>query len=193
MSDPPPHTLLRRTRIRRGLQWPVLCWLTAVWILLWGRISVLTVGSGVLVAFVILLVFPLPPLGFSGRIRPVGLALLAGYFLRDLVLASAQVAWLAIRPETPPRNAVIAVRLRSRADLYLMITAELVSLVPGSLLVETDHENHTLYLHILGTETPGDVERARRSAYAQEARVVSALASEQELREYRERVEGESP
>ena len=45
---------------RRTLQWPVLLWLTVVWTLLWGDLSVFNVLSGLVVAIVVCQVFPLP-------------------------------------------------------------------------------------------------------------------------------------
>lgn len=177
----------RRARTRRGIQWPAVVWLTLVWVLLWGDISWLIVIGGVVVALVVLIVFPLPPLAFTGRIHPRALATLVGRFLWDLVRASVHVAALAMRFGHEPRNAVIAVPLASRGDLYMLLTAELVSLVPGSLLLETSYDDHILYLHILDAPTPEAVERARSDAKAQEERVVLALASEEEIREYRAR------
>lgn len=192
-SSEQPRRLGRIQRARRGFQWPVALWLTAVWVLLWGDLSVANVAGGALVSLVVVTVFPLPPIAFTGKVHPVGLLRLVLWFARDLTVASAHVAYLAMRPGRQPMNAMIAVPLHSRGDLYLMITAELVSLVPGSLLVETSHEDFTLYLHILDTNTMEDVEHARRKAYEQEERVVLALASDAEIRDYRIRAEGGTP
>lgn len=175
------YTATRRERRRRGFQWPAALMLTVVWVLLWSDISIANVVSGLLVATVIILVFPLPPVIFTGRIHPVWLTVLALRFGTDLVVASFQVVWLALRFGKQPMNAVVGVRLYSRSDLYLTVTAELLSLVPGSLVVEADRANSTLYLHILGVRDEADIERAREAISAQEYRVVRALASPTEL------------
>ncbi|MGH8828286.1 MAG: Na+/H+ antiporter subunit E, partial [Jiangellaceae bacterium] len=138
------YTATRRERQRRGFQWPVALMLTVVWMLLWGDLSIANAVSGLLISTVIIMVFPLPPIVFTGRIHPIGLAVLAGRFAADLVTASFQVAGLALRLGTQPRNAVVGVQLYSRSDLYLTITAELLSLVPGSLVVEANRATSTL-------------------------------------------------
>lgn len=181
---------------RNGVQWPMLIGLTVVWVLLWGNVTVANVLSGLVVAVVVTLVFPLPPIVFGGRVRPLGLARLIGWFVVELVVASAQVAAQALRIGQRPQNAVIQVDLRSRSDLYLTLTAELLSLVPGSLVVEARRSTSTLFLHVLGVCSEADVEEARRRALRQEERVMRALASDEELAAYpasgRENGEGRS-
>jgi multicomponent Na+:H+ antiporter subunit E len=173
----------RRTRVRAAHQWPVVVWLVAVWVLLWGDLTVANVLGGTVVALGVITVFPLPPLHWTGTVRPLPLLWLVARFLADVVRASGQIAWLALTPHYRPRNAIIEVRLRSRGDAYFLLTAELVSLVPGSLVLETDYRRHTLYLHIIDTQDMADVELARRRVWEQEARVVRALASAAELAE----------
>lgn len=175
----------RPRRSRRTLQWPVVIWLTIVWLMLWGSISPLMIVGGVLASTAILLAFPLPPIQFDGRVHPFKLVSLIAHFAKDLTLASFQVAWLAIRPGAPPLNAVIEVDLMSDSELYLTITAELVSLVPGSLLIEVSRTQGRLYLHILGAKDLAGAEKARAAARTQERRVVEALASGEELAGYR--------
>lgn len=169
---------------RSGVQWPMLIGLTIVWVLLWGGLTVANVVSGLVVAVVVTLVFPLPPIVFAGRVRPRGLAVLVGWFVVELVVASVQVAGQALRIGRPPMNAVIEVDLRSHSDLYLTLTAELLSLVPGSLVVEVRRSTSTLFLHVLGVRSAADVEQARQRALLQEERVVRALASDEELAAY---------
>jgi multicomponent Na+:H+ antiporter subunit E len=152
--------------------------LVAVWVLLWGSLTWLTVVGGALVALVVVAVFPLPPITFDGRIRPGALLTFAAFFLRDLVVASAQIAWLAVRPGEPPRSAVIAVPLRVPSDLVLTLTAEALSLIPGSLIVEAERATGTLYVHVIGVRSMDDVERARRSVVDVEARIVRAIGSD---------------
>ncbi len=182
----------RRSRVRAGHQWPVVVWLVVVWVLMWGDLSVANLLGGTVVALAVLAVFPLPPLHWTGTVRPLPLLVLVGRFLADLVAASVQVAWLATNPRYQPSNAIIAVPLRSRGDAYFLLTAELVSLVPGSLVLDTDYRRRTLYLHIIATHTPAEVERARQRVWAQEGRVVRALASADERAAYERRVLEES-
>ncbi|WP_369931394.1 Na+/H+ antiporter subunit E [Plantactinospora sp. BC1] len=156
-------------------------WLVTVWSLLWGEFSVGNLLSGVLAAVVILVFLPLPRVTFGGRLRPLALAEFVGRFVVELVVASVQVGWVALRPGRP-RNAIIAIRLRVRTDLNLALTAEVLSLVPGTLIVEADRETGTLYVHVLDVRGAEDLARSRERILGLEARLVRAVGSGTELR-----------
>ena len=155
--------------------------LVGVWMLLWGVFSWANLLSGIVVAAVVLAVFPLPPVTFAGRPRPWGLLRLAGRFVTDLVAASVQLAALAFRFGHRPRSAIIRVPLRVPSDLVLTLTGEAVSLVPGSLIVDTDQAATALYIHVLGVPDAAAVEEFRRSVYATEERILRAIGSDAEI------------
>lgn len=184
MTTHPRAPLTRRVRWRNRAV--AVTGLVTVWVLLWGTFTWANVISGLAVAAVLLVVFPLPPVTFAGRIRPVPLARFLVRFLWDLVVASAQVAWLAVRFGHTPRGAIIAVRLRVNTDLNLTLTAEALSLVPGSLILEADRGTGTLYVHVIGVRTLDEVERFRRGVRELEERIVTAVGSAEELRRLRD-------
>jgi multicomponent Na+:H+ antiporter subunit E len=155
--------------------------LVTVWMLLWGVFSWANLISGLVVAAVVLAVFPLPPVTFAGRPRPLGLLRFAWRFLTDLVVASAQLAVLAFRFGHHPRSAIIRVPLRVPSDLVLTLTGEAVSLVPGSLIVDTDQASTTLYIHVIAVPDREAVERFRHDVYEVEARIVRAIGSDAEI------------
>jgi len=164
----------------RSLQPLALGWLTLIWVALWGELSVLSLGSGLLVATVVSLVFPLPPLRMHLRVRPLRLAWLVVHFLSDVVVASVQVAWTTLQLRRQPVNAVIEVDLRTPSDFVLTVVAEMVSLVPGSLVVEGRRATHTLFLHVLDAKDGAGVEKMRAQVLALERRVVLALGAHTE-------------
>lgn len=130
----------------------------------------------------VLVFFPLPPVTFAGRVRPRALLALAGRFVAELVVASVHVAAVAVRPGFVPRSAVIGVPLRVRTDLNLALTAELVSLVPGTLILEVDREAAILYLHVLDVRGPQGLADNRQRVLDIERRIVRAIGSADELR-----------
>jgi multicomponent Na+:H+ antiporter subunit E len=159
----------------RFLQIPALLWLTLVWVALWGDVSFANVLGGLLVAVVVCLAFPLPPVRTQLRVRPISLVWLVAYFLADLVRASIEVAWTTLRLRYQPRNAVVEVNLRTNSDFVLAVVAEMVTLVPGSIVVDVRRFTHTLFLHVLDAKDMAGVEKARARVLAQERRVVLAL------------------
>lgn len=175
----------RRRRVWTSLQWSTVLWLTLVWVALWGDLSVANVVSGIVIAVLVIVVFPLPPLEFAGRVRPLALAWLAIRFVGDLVVASVRVAGLALGPRRTLHGAMIEVPLVSRSDLHLLLTAELISLVPGTLFVEAVRRERVLFLHVLDVRSRADIEAARQSAFDQEWRVVHALGSDEQVETFR--------
>ena len=169
-ASPPPR--------RRSLQLPVVLWLTVVWVALWGDLSFANVLSGLLLGALVSLVFPLPPLRMRLRIRPLWLAWLVVHFLWDVVVASYQVAVKTLNFRRQPRNAVIEVDLRTDSDFVLTVVAEMVSLVPGSLVVEARAATHTLFLHVLDVGDLAGVEAFREQVFQLERRVVLALGAD---------------
>jgi multicomponent Na+:H+ antiporter subunit E len=159
----------------RSLQLPMLAWLRVVGVALWGALSLLTVLSGLLVAALASLVFPLPPLRLDVRVRPVALLVLVGRFMIDVVVSSLQVTRVVLRRGRPLRNAVVEVNLRTPSDFVLTIVAEMTCLIPGSVVVEARRSTHTLFIHVLDVGDVAGVERFRQGVLDQEARVVRAL------------------
>ncbi|WP_433528035.1 Na+/H+ antiporter subunit E [Micromonospora sp. CA-263727] len=183
-ADPPNPPLTRAARRRSRII--AVTGLVAVWVLLWGTLSWANVISGLVVAAILLAVFPLPPVTFAGRIHPLPLLRFALRFLLDLVVASAQIAWLALRVGHTPRSAVIAVQLRVNTDLNLTLTAEALSLVPGSLILEADRNTGTLFIHVINLDSLDEVEQFRRGVLELEARIIAAIGSADEQRRVRE-------
>lgn len=153
--------------------------LTIIWVLLWGSFTPLTMVGGVLVAVVVLTVFPLPVVEYAGRVHPIGVLRFAGRFTVDLVVASVQVAALAFRFGHVPRSAIIAVKLRAPSDLGLTLTAEALSLVPGSLIVEADREKGVLYVHVLNVDKEA-ADSFRQNVLDLETRIIHAFGSRSE-------------
>lgn len=173
---------MSRWRISRvKVSIPTVVWITIIWVLLWGEVSPGNIVAGLVVGLLVQSLLPLPTVGYHGKIRPRWLLYLIFRFLVDLVAASFQVATLALNPRHIPHTAVVGVELRTENDLYLFITSEITTLVPGSVVVEALRRNGYVYVHVLDLEGVGGVEAARRNVLAVEERVLKALASDEEL------------
>lgn len=161
-------------------------WLVLVWVMLWGTWSVGTILAGVVVAVGIGVLLPLPRVSLDRHVRPLLLSRLLLVFLRDLVVASVHVAWLAVRPGPAPRNAVMAVQLRTESDLVLTIVTEMLTLVPGSVVIEVSQAEHTLYAHVLDVPDVAHVVEFRGRVLELEERVVRAIGSSADVARLRE-------
>ena len=165
-----------RTVRRLATQWRTLTILAVLWVMLWGDLSWANVLAGLAVGAVVVMLFPLPPVRTRGTLRVWPFLTLAGHFVVEVFKASFEVAWIAIRPGHQPRGGIVGVRLRTTDDVFLTLTAEMTSLVPGSVVVEVHRAAGTLYLHVLDLSLSGGPDGVRASTLALEARILRALA-----------------
>lgn len=166
-------------------QWPHLLWLTALWMLLWGQLTILAALTGIAAAVTVTLVFRLPPVRLGGRLHPWYAVVFVVTFVGALVRGSLVVAGQVLDLRRQPGSAVIGVPLRVDDELILASTAIVSSLIPGSLVLEIDRDEMVIWLHVLGVRGEEDIERNRRETLLWEARIVRAFGS----REHRRRIE----
>jgi|GEM_PF-594734 len=161
-------------------QLPLLVALVALWLFLWDHVDVLTVTTGVILAILVTRTLYLPPVLLSGRFNPWRGLILGLVMMYEVSVASIQVAARAVWPGWKPMNAIIAVQLLTRSDLVTTLTAEAITVVPGTVVVDIDRERGLLYLHVLGTRTESDVEKARAHVLATEERIVLAIGTHEQ-------------
>jgi multicomponent Na+:H+ antiporter subunit E len=170
-----------RKRISLRQELPLLIWLILVWAALWQDFSAGNLLFGALIAVVVARVFYLPPVELSGRFSLPHALLFTGVFLRDVLVASFQVFGLALFSGPRVPSAIVAVPLRSHSDLMVTATGHVLSLVPGSLVVEVDRSTSTLYVHALNVSTEEDVQRIRQDVRGTEAWLIRVMGSKTEL------------
>ncbi len=162
-------------------QLPFLLWLVALWMLLWGQFTIVALITGLVVAVFVTRVFRLPPVELSGRVNLwYGLVFVLS-FLWALVRGSLTVAWQVLNPRAYPGTAIIAVPLQTDDDLIMAHVAVTASLIPGSLIVESDRDRRILYLHVIGVKDREAVEEQRRSVRRWESRIVLAVGSKAQV------------
>ena len=171
-QPPRPHIDVRRHA-------PLMVWLVLVWVFLWETLSWGNVIAGAVLALVVTRVFYLPPVEMSGRFNIYWAGVFLLHFVTDLFRSSWQVAKQAFTPGVP-RNAVIALDLTTSSDLLMTMTGHSLTLIPGSLIVEVDRANTTLYVHVLDVDSDEDLESARQSIYQTEERLIRTMGTREE-------------
>ncbi|MCY9787267.1 Na+/H+ antiporter subunit E [Nocardiopsis sp. EMB25] len=178
---------LRALRRRLGkVQLPVALGMTLVWMLLfngfrWREESLGLAVLGFGVSVLVTVVFPLPPIGPGLRLRPLGALRLLVFVVSEMVVASLQVTRYVFAPGPPVRSSVIAVRLRTDSDLMLVFTSIILTVIPGSVVVEVEQPNRMLYVHVLGAVDDEGTERARRGTLRLEERIVRAFGTGRDI------------
>ena len=127
----------------------IVAWLTVVWVTLWETLTWANVVGGLAVAVVALHLLPPSDGRTSVGFRPLAAAKLLFYFLWELLVASSLVIWEIITPDDHTRPAVVSVHTRSTVPGHITAVANMISLTPGTLSLEIDHDTRTIYIHVL--------------------------------------------
>ncbi len=164
-------------------RWPSVLWLTLVWVLLWGTFTPASIVGGVVVAVLVTALFRLPLAPGRLPLRPLRLLGLLLYLVYDLVVSGAEVSWQVLRHGAGARGAIMAVPLISSSDLVVTAMANALSLSPGTMTLQIDHDHDVWYVYALGPRDRAGVEKARRRVLDMQRRVLAALGTPSEMAE----------
>lgn len=154
-----------------------ICWLVAVWVVLWSDVTVANLLSGVVVALAVTMVTDTTRDG-ELLFRPLRAAHFALYFAYKLVEASVIVTLTVIAPANRTRAGIVAVPLTSCPDALVTLIADTISLTPGTLTLEVRRDPLVLYVHVLHVH---DVEQVRRDVRKLEVLAVRAFGNREAL------------
>ncbi|WP_051442300.1 Na+/H+ antiporter subunit E [Arthrobacter sp. H14] len=181
---------MKHPRVSLRQELPLVIWLVLIWGALWRDFSVGNLLFGALIALAITQLFYLPPVELSGRFNILHGISFTGIFLLQLVKASFEVFYLAVAQGPRLNNSVVAVQLRSSSDLLVTTTGHVISLIPGSLVVEVDRSTSTLYLHCMNVGSTEEADQVRNRVRGVEVRLIRAMGSREELELVRREVDG---
>ncbi|MBB3665315.1 multicomponent Na+:H+ antiporter subunit E [Prauserella sediminis] len=167
----------------------LVIWLVIVWMLLWGTFDVATAVYGLVVALIVLVLFPLPSHRWNIFRRPWRLAVLAGYVLVDLFGSALRFVADAVRNSGRVSAAIIAVPVLSDVDHIIASAANVVSLAPGKFVLQIDRPGGIWYVYTTGVRAAQDAHKAYDDVVDMQRVVVWAFGDEQEAPEARSRAE----
>lgn len=99
---------------------------------------------------------------------------LLAYFLYDLVVSSVRVAWDVVTPRLMARPRLMEMPLDARTDAEILMTANLISLTPGTLSMDVSENRNTLLVHAMFAGQDADATRTALKT-GMERRVLEAL------------------
>lgn len=153
----------------------VIALMTGIWVGLWGDVSVANLVSGVLVALVALAITPIDSPTVRGTLRPLPALGYVAYYIRQLLLANAEVAWEVVTPHNRDNEGIIAVPYPpSCSPTLITLIVNSIGLTPGTIVVEIDESSCDLYVHVLHLD---DREESRAELLELEDRAVRAFGS----------------
>jgi len=120
-----------------------------VWMLLHDRWDFQTFSIGYFVGFLIIFAmrrfFPAP---FYGR-KLWAVVKLIGLFVWELILSTLVVVKQVTRPKLNIEPGVFKLETRLKSDWEIALLSMLITLTPGSVVMETAPEEGTLYIHAM--------------------------------------------
>lgn len=150
-------------------------WLVAVWVALWGDLSVANVLSGAALAVVLLVVFPARGERRRGFFfRPVATARLAWHVLRMMITSNLALTRVVLSREDRVCTGVIEVDLITDSDGLLTVVNHLLALTPGTTVLEVERDPSRVYVHVLQL---ADIDSARAAVQRLELLVIEAFGT----------------
>ncbi|MCK1998609.1 Na+/H+ antiporter subunit E [Psychrobacillus psychrodurans] len=77
---------------------------------------------------------------------------LASLFLKELLLSNLSVLKLIVQPTMPIRPAIFAMPTVLEQDWEITLLSSLITLTPGTVVIDISDDNKTLYIHSLDFE-----------------------------------------
>ena len=124
--------------------------LVALWVALYGELSVGNVVGGLLVAGIVVSFFPSTS-GSVRHVRPWGAMQLGWYVFVNLMTSTwaVVVAVLFPRPDRVEAS-VKPVQMTTRSATAMTLMGNLITLTPGTMTVDIDQSAGVLHVHVLG-------------------------------------------
>jgi multicomponent Na+:H+ antiporter subunit E len=138
--------------------------LALVWAAITGSASVPNLLFGLALGGLALRLVRNPAATPIETVRPWKAAVLAGVFVRELVLSGWRVARMVVSPDMRLDPAIFAYPLTVDRDFEITLLANLITLTPGTLSVDVSSDRTCLYVHAIDASDVGqackDIERA---------------------------------
>lgn len=147
--------------------------LAALWAAATGSLIPGNVLVGYALGFGILWWFkPLlgPTVYFGKLLAALGFA---AFLVYELVLSNLRIAWDVVTPRAHRRPGIVAVPLDAKSDHEITLLSILVTLTPGTLVVDVSDDRGVMYVHSMFVDDPDEERRKIKDGF--ERRVLELL------------------
>jgi multicomponent Na+:H+ antiporter subunit E len=76
-------------------------------------------------------------------------------FIRELILSNVAIVKIVLKPRLDMRPAIFAMGTELTKDWQIMLLSNLITLTPGTLVIDVSEDNKTLFIHAMNI---GEVE-----------------------------------
>lgn len=129
--------------------------LAVVYVALVAEMSYFNFIAGFVVGYIVIWVYGLSkPDGPRYNQRVFQFIRFVGYFLWILTKANLQIAWEIITPKLNQTPRIIRYPVEGFTDVEITTLANLITLTPGTLVVDVSDDNNWLYIHCMYAREP---------------------------------------
>ncbi len=128
--------------------------LALVWVAMTGSFNVGGLLVGFLVGYVVLYLLQGVTGGSSYFVKVPRLLGFAGFYLLEVVRANIRVAIDVVTPASTRSPGVVAVPLDASTDAEITLLANLITMTPGSLVIDVSDDRSVLYVHSMFLDDP---------------------------------------
>ena len=142
----------------------LLVWLMVLWVGLWQDLSIANVLSGLAVGVGVLLVAREPLVRTQSDEHRAQISWwrsihFAAFVIYKLVEANLYLAWEIVTKENSINVGVVAVPLRTEFRMAAMVVANVITLTPGTVTIESLGSPGVLYVNVMHLHDPDEVRR----------------------------------
>lgn len=123
--------------------------LAFIWVALTGALYYSNFLFGFLVGFAILWVMNRAEEDKRYFTRVPKTIYLIFYFLYEMIRANIQVAYDVITPKYFFKPGIVKYPMSARTDLEINLLSTVISLTPGTLILDISEDKKTLYIHVM--------------------------------------------
>ncbi len=96
-------------------------------------------------------------------------------FFKELILANIQVLFLIIQPKMPIKPGIFALPTVLEKDWEITLLSSLITLTPGTLVIDISEDSKTLYIHALHYTDADEARDSIRNTFEKAIQEVSRL------------------
>ena len=121
--------------------------LTLVWIAITGTFTYINLIIGFIISFFVLWIISRNSPDRRYFMIAFKIASFFFYFLYEMLKANFQVAYEVVTSNLHMKPGFIKMKLEARTDLEITLLANLISLTPGTLVIDVSDDRKVMYIH----------------------------------------------
>ncbi|HLR00894.1 MAG TPA: Na+/H+ antiporter subunit E [Sphingobacterium sp.] len=123
--------------------------LAFLWLTLTGSLSYSNFIFGYVAGFLILWILNRNETGKGYFLKVPKIISFLFFFLKEMIVANAQVAYDVITPKYFFRPGIIKYKMHAKTDLEVNLLSAAIALTPGTIAVDVSDDKQSIFIHVM--------------------------------------------